>query len=331
MASRSHESITMAVGMSRQRTRILSAGEEAIAEGARLIGAGKLVAFPTETVYGLGADATSDRAVAALFAAKDRPRFNPLIVHFADAEGAARTCEFDATARRLTDEFWPGPLTLVLRRRPETDISLLVSAGLDTIAVRVPGHPVAEALLRAAPCPVAAPSANPSGAVSPTSAAHVAQSLEGRCEAIIDGGTCPVGIESTVVDLSQETPMLLRPGGVTAERIEAVVGPLGEPRAGRPRSPGMLERHYAPGLPLRMGAHQAGPGEAMLAFGPDAPEGEFNLSPSGDLEEATANLFAMLRAIDRPGFRAIAVMPIPDEGLGRAINDRLRRAATPGE
>ena len=310
-------------------TRILPATADAIAEAAALIRQGRLVAFPTETVYGLGADATNDNAVAAVFAAKDRPRFNPLIVHFAETAAAAEAGDFDGRATDLARAFWPGALTLVLPRRAGCAVSLLVSAGLDTLAVRVPSHPVARSLLRAAGCPVAAPSANRAGRVSPTTAAHVAESVGGACAAIVDGGPCRVGIESTVVDLSGGTAAVLRPGGVPVEDIEAVVGPLAAAaEAGkRPKSPGMLERHYAPGLPLRLNAVEARPGEALLAFGPGAPEAALNLSPGGDVEEAAANLFAMMRALDRPRFQAIADMPIPEEGLGRAINDRLRRAA----
>jgi L-threonylcarbamoyladenylate synthase len=310
-------------------TRILPATPDAVAEAAALIRQGRLVAFPTETVYGLGADATNDNAVAAVFAAKDRPRFNPLIVHFAETAAAAEAGDFDGRATDLARAFWPGALTLVLPRRAGCAVSLLVSAGLDTLAVRVPSHPVARSLLRAAGCPVAAPSANRAGRLSPTTAAHVAESLGGTCAAIVDGGPCPVGIESTVVDLSGGSAAVLRPGGVPVEDIEAVVGPLAAAEAAgkRPKSPGMLERHYAPGLPLRLNAVEARPGEALLGFGPGAAGAALNLSPGGDVEEAAANLFAMIRALDRPRFQAIAVMPIPEEGLGRAINDRLRRAA----
>ncbi|MGE5147989.1 MAG: L-threonylcarbamoyladenylate synthase [Candidatus Eiseniibacteriota bacterium] len=301
---------------------------------ARLLKAGALVAFPTETVYGLGGDATDDRAVAAIFAAKERPRFNPLIVHVPNKDAAAREAQFDERAERLAAAFWPGPLTLVLKRRPESRVSLLVSAGLDTVALRVPGHNVAHALLNAAGRPIAAPSANRAGEVSPTEAAHVAASFGDRVALILDGGRCPVGVESTVVDLSGPAPLLLRPGGATREALEAVIGPLGMPEAtgeGPARSPGLIGRHYAPGRPLRLDATAPGAaGEALLAFGPDVPSGyaeTLNLSPSGDVVEAAANLFAMLRALDRPEHKAIAVMPIPEIGLGLAINDRLRRAA----
>jgi L-threonylcarbamoyladenylate synthase len=308
---------------------VVTATPDAIAEAGGLIAKGRLVAFPTETVYGLGADATNDRAVAAVFAAKDRPTFNPLIVHFADAAAAFRTVAADGRAERLAEAFWPGALTLVLPRRPKSTVSLLVSAGLDTVAVRVPNHPVAHALLEASGCPIAAPSANPSGRVSPTTAAHVAESLGTAVAMILDGGACSVGIESTVTDLSGERPALLRPGSVTAEDIEAVIGDLETADGGgeTPKSPGMLERHYAPGLPLRLDASEAGPGEALLGFGPGAAGATLNLSPGGDLQEAAANLFAMMRRLDTREHEAIAVMPIPETGLGRAINDRLRRAA----
>jgi len=267
--------------------------------------------------------------VAAVFAAKERPTFNPLIVHFADTDAAFRTVVPDARARRLADAFWPGALTLVLRRSSDCDISLLVSAGLDTLAVRVPDHPVARALLAAAGCPVAAPSANRSGRVSPTTAAHVAESLGDAVSLILDGGPCQVGIESSVVGLSDGEPRLLRPGGVAQEDLERVVGALAGPTGedGAPRSPGLLARHYAPARRLRLNAAGARPGEALLAFGSGAPSATLNLSPSGDLQEAAANLFAMMHALDAPPFEGIAVTPVPEVGLGRAINDRLRRAA----
>ncbi len=312
---------------------ILEPTDEAIAEAGTLIGAGRLVAFPTETVYGLGADATSDAAVAGIFAAKDRPQFNPLIVHVPDRAAAEREALFDSRARALADAFWPGPLSLVLARRPDTRLSLLVSAGLETVALRTPDHAVARALLAAAGRPIAAPSANRSGEVSPTTAKHVAQSLGARVDLILDGGPCPVGLESTVIDLSGPHPALLRPGGIVRAAVEEIAGPLalaGEADAAAPKSPGMALRHYAPRAPLRLDAGAARAGEALLAFGPEAPSAGgmvLNLSPEGDLAEAAANFFAMLRALDRPGVAAIAVMPIPEDGLGAAINDRLRRAA----
>jgi L-threonylcarbamoyladenylate synthase len=310
--------------------RPLSPTPQTIARAAALIRDGRLVVFPTETVYGLGGDATNDRAVAAVFAAKGRPRLNPLIVHVSGLAEAEAIAAFDARARQAAERFWPGPLSLVLRRRGNGGISLLATAGLDTVAVRAPAHPVAQALLRAAERPIAAPSANRSGRVSPTTAEHAAEELGERVALILDGGPCRVGIESTVLDLTGATAVLLRPGGVPEEALSRAVGPLGSAEPGRPRSPGMLASHYAPALPLRLDAREARPGEALLAFGPQAPAGaSLSLSPSGDVTEAAANLFAMLRRLDRPEFSGIAVMPIPDKGLGRAINDRLRRAAAP--
>lgn len=301
-------------------------------QAAALLRAGELVAFPTETVYGLGGDATRDESVAAIFAAKGRPHFNPLIVHLSRTDQAERLVQIDSRAALLMQRFWPGPLSLVLRRTPHCAISLLASAGLDTLALRVPAHPLALELLRMVGHPIAAPSANRSGRVSPTTADHALSELDGHIAAVLDGGPCRVGVESTVVDLSGKTPLLLRPGGVATEELEALLGPLAAPSPeDAPRAPGMLASHYAPSLPLRLGATSVNAGEALLAFGPDAPTGATEtrwLSKSGDVEEAAANLFAMLRALDRAEFTAIAVMPIPEHGLGRAINDRLRRAAT---
>jgi L-threonylcarbamoyladenylate synthase len=311
---------------------ILPASPSAIAHAARLLRAGQLVAFPTETVYGLGADATNERAVAAIFAAKGRPRFNPLIVHVPSLVEAESLAIFDARARRIAAKFWPGPLSLVLPCRGDSGLSLSASAGLDTVAIRAPAHPAAQVLLRATRRPIAAPSANRSGRVSPTEAAHVAIELGDRVALILDDGRTPVGLESTVLDLSGETPALLRPGGITLEALTEFLGPIATSTSGPARSPGMLPSHYAPSLPLRLDAIDARPGEALLAFGPDAPPGFAKvawLSRSGDLTEAAANLFAMLRQLDRSPFTGIAVSPIPDHGLGQAINDRLRRAATP--
>jgi L-threonylcarbamoyladenylate synthase len=311
---------------------ISPAGAVAIARAAALLRAGRLVAFPTETVYGLGGDATNDHAVAAIFAAKARPRFNPLIVHVRDLAGAERLAVFNSPARRAAARFWPGPMTLVLPRQADGGLSLLASAGLDTVAIRVPDHPVAQALLREADRPIAAPSANRSGRVSPTQGAHVAEDLGDDVALILDDGPTPVGLESTVLDVSGEFPALLRPGPVTFEALTNLLGPIALPGSGVPRSPGMLPSHYAPRLPVRVAATEASPGEALLAFGPDAPSGFAEvlwLSRSGDLAEAAANLFAMLRRLDRPSFTGIAVMPIPEHSLGRAINDRLRRAAAP--
>jgi L-threonylcarbamoyladenylate synthase len=309
---------------------ILPANPEAIARAAALLRAGRLVAFPTETVYGLGGDAGSEAAVAAIFAAKGRPRFNPLIVHVPRLAEAETLAVFDARARDLAARFWPGPLSLVLRRREPSALSLLASAGLDTVALRAPSHPVAQSLLAAAGRPVAAPSANRSGRLSPTAATHVAAELGGRVALILDGGPCEVGLESTVLDLSGETPVLLRPGAVTREALAALLGTVADPAGAAIRSPGMLASHYAPRLPLRLDARDARSGEAVLAFGREPPPGFAEalwLSQAGDLAEAAANLFAMLRRLDRPDFSAIAVMPIPEHGLGRAINDRLRCAA----
>jgi L-threonylcarbamoyladenylate synthase len=311
---------------------ISPATPRAIARAAALLRAGRLVAFPTETVYGLGGDATNERAVAEIFAAKGRPRFNPLIVHVPGLAEAEALAIFDGRARRAAGRFWPGPLTLVLRRRDDSGLSLLSCAGLDTVAIRVPCHQVAQALLHETGRPIAAPSANRSGRVSPTEAAHVAEELGDRVALILDGGRTPVGLESTVLDLSGEAAVLLRPGGVTPEQLTEPLGPIAMPASAEPKSPGMLPSHYAPSLPLRLEAIEAHPGEALLAFGPDAPLGFAEvewLSRSGDLAEAAANLFAMMRRLDRPPFTGIAVMLIPEHGLGRAINDRLRRAAAP--
>ena len=312
---------------------IRPATADTIARAAEILRRGGLVAFPTETVYGLGADATSDEAVARIFEAKNRPTFNPLIVHVPGIAEAERLVRFTPLAEKLAAAFWPGPLSLVLERKEGCPVSLLVSAGLDTIAIRVPAQATARALLEAAQIPVAAPSANASGEVSPTLARHVEESLGNAVELIVDDGPCTVGVESTVADCTGDVPVILRPGGVTAEEIEAVAGRVristGSPDA--PASPGMLESHYAPAAHLRLEATTVSPDEALLAFGP-APLGGAkavrNLSASGDLREAAANLFAMLRELDALA-DAIAVMPVPETGLGRAVNDRLRRAAAP--
>lgn len=305
-----------------------------VARAAAILHAGGLVALPTETVYGLAADARDDRAVARIFEAKGRPRFNPLIVHLPDLAAARAYAVADARAERLASAFWPGPLTLVLPLRPDAGLSPLVTAGLDSVAIRVPAHPLARRIMVAFGGPLAAPSANASGKVSPTRAAHVldaAGGLDGRIEAVIDGGDCTVGVESTIVALTGPHPLLLRPGGLPAEAIEAC---LGEPLAtggdaAKPTAPGQLLSHYAPAAHVRLNADAPDAGEAWLGFGPGAAAATINLSPSGDLVEAAARLFHALREIDPgPGGR-IAVSPIPDHGLGRAINDRLRRAAAP--
>ncbi len=324
-------------------TEKLRDDDAGIARAADLLRSGGLVAFGTETVYGLGADATNARAVAAVFDAKGRPHFNPLIAHYPDAEAAFRHVEAPDLARALAERFWPGPLTLVLPRRVTCPVALLAGAGLDTLALRVPAGRTALALLQAVGRPVAAPSANRSGEVSPTSAAHVLAGLDGRIAAVLDSGPCAVGLESTVIDLAAGRPFLLRPGGVAVSDIEAVIGPVGRgitPLAAEAtrtlRSPGMLVSHYAPRLPVRLGATAANAREALLAFGPAAPAGAgctFQLSAAGDVAEAAARLFAGLRWLDEEGGRlglvGIAAMPVPTDGLGFAINDRLQRAAAP--
>lgn len=308
-------------------TEILSASPAGTTRAAALLRAGEIVAFPTETVYGLGADARNGQAVARVFEAKGRPAFNPLIVHVADPEAARRYVAWSDMADRLAAAFWPGPLTLVLPLREDHGISPLVTAGLDTLAVRMPAHPAAQALLAAFDGPIAAPSANPSGRISPTSASHVLAGLDGKIAAVLDDGPCTVGLESTIVGLDQ-TPALLRPGGLPAEAVEqALHRPLTRPAANDPISaPGQLTSHYAPGATVRLNAEATQPGEVLLGFG--AVDCDLNLSPSGDLHEAAANLFGHLHRLDAMG-KPIAVTPIPDHGLGRAINDRLRRAAAP--
>ncbi len=310
-------------------TRLLAADASGIAEAAALLRRGELVAFGTETVYGLGADATDAHAVARLFEAKGRPRFNPLICHFPTAEAAWEHVEPSPLARTLAARFWPGPLTLVLRRRPDSPVALLAAAGLATLAVRVPAHETALALLREAGRPIAAPSANRSGRVSPTTAAHVLDGLGGRIAAVLDSGPSAVGVESTVLDATGDRPVLLRPGGVPREAIEAIASPVARPKPGAVNAPGMLASHYAPTMPVRLEATTVAADEALLAFGPPlAGAGAvFQLSAARDLRESAARLFAGLRALDASGLRAIAAMPIPDTGLGAAINDRLRRAA----
>ncbi len=312
---------------------LVDATPEWIAEAAGRLRAGELVAFPTETVYGLGADATDDSAVAKIFAAKDRPSFNPLIVHLADVDQVESYAVQTPVARMLGTRFWPGPLTLVLPRTENCSISPLASAGLNTVALRIPAHPVARALLAEAEIPVVAPSANPSGRLSPTTAAHVAQELGTKVSLILDAGPCPLGLESTVIGFGPDgRPILLRPGGLAVEDIEIEIGPLtvSDDIPDRPTAPGQLESHYAPELPVRLNATEVAADEALLAFGAEVPAGAMaccNLSPDGDLAEAAANLFQYLHELEVSGARAIAVMPIPEHGLGRAINDRLTRAS----
>ncbi|MBN2907515.1 MAG: threonylcarbamoyl-AMP synthase [Rhodobacteraceae bacterium] len=313
-------------------TEILIPDTAGLNRAATLLRTGALVAFPTETVYGLGADACNDRAVAGIFAAKNRPSFNPLIVHVADLGAARRIAVFDDAADRLADSFWPGALTLVLPLREGAGLSPLVTAGLSSVAVRVPDHPVARGLLAAFGGPVAAPSANPSGAISPTRADHVIAGLNGVIAAVVDGGPCPVGVESTIIGFDP-APVLLRPGGLPVEAIEGCLGfKLGAHAPGAtPSAPGQLASHYAPRAQVMLNAADPPEGALWLGFGPGCAAAALNLSPAGDLVEAAANLFHYLRALDgraTPG-QAIAVAPIPDHGLGRAINDRLRRAAAP--
>lgn len=309
--------------------------DAAVLEAGQLIRDGRLVAFPTETVYGLGADATNSRAVAGIFAAKGRPTFNPLIVHVPSLGHAERLGTFSRDALLLAGAFWPGPLTIIVTRAPNSGISDLVSAGLPSIAMRVPDHPLAQALMRAADRPLAAPSANRSGHVSATTAAHVADDLGSSVATILDGGSTRHGLESTVVDATGDGIALLRPGAISVETLEAVLGtPVLRPtaNASAPASPGQLESHYAPRAALRLNAISVEAGEALLAFGANVPAvtgPAINLSAAGDLVEAAANLFAALRTLDASGVAAIAVMPIPNEGLGEAINDRLNRAAAP--
>jgi L-threonylcarbamoyladenylate synthase len=304
-----------------------------IASAATILAGGGLVAFPTETVYGLGADGRNSRAVAALYAAKERPRFNPLIAHVATTEAAMREGVFDADALRLAQAFWPGPLTLVVPASETCSVCDLARAGLDSVGLRVPAHPVASALLTACRFPVVAPSANRSGRISPTQAEHVLGDLEGRIRAVLDGGSTRVGVESTIVACLGDVPRLLRPGGVQREAVEAILGrPLGEagPSGAKPLAPGALASHYAPRAAVRLRASEVRPGEAALSFGPDLPgeaAARLNLSPTGDPAEAATNLFGYLRRLDAGGPDTIAVAPIPDEGLGEAINDRLSRAA----
>ena len=297
----------------------------------------QLVAFPTETVYGLGGNALSDEAVAAIYAAKGRPEFNPLIVHVCSLEEAKKYAQFTPVAETLAQNFWPGPLTLVLKRHANCLLSLLVSAGMDTVAIRVPAHPLAQALLRECGLPLAAPSANRSGRVSPTEASHVLEELGNRVALILNGGACEVGIESTVVDTTGESPIILRPGSISAEELSKILLiPVQYNTTDNVQSPGMLASHYAPNCQVRLNAELVDSSEALLAFGANVPHGAFhteNLSIKGDLKESAANLFRMLRLLDRCGAKRIAVMPIPETGtenaLGIAINDRLKRAASP--
>ncbi len=313
------------------QTRVLSTSTGDLEKAADLLRDGRLVAFPTETVYGLGADACSGSAVANIYRAKGRPGFNPLIVHVPNLSVARAFARFHDDALRLATAFWPGPMTLVLPVRAGADLSSLAAAGLRTIGVRIPDHCVAQSLLDAFGGPVAAPSANPSGRISPTTADHVLAGLYGRIDAVVDGGRCEVGLESTIIGF-EHGPALLRPGGLPVEAIEACLdrrlianAPVNDIS---PDAPGQLTSHYAPGAPMRLNAIRKKPGEVLLGFGA-VEDADLNLSPSGDLPEAAANLFTDLHRLDKCGARTIAVSAIPETGLGRAINDRLRRAAAP--
>ncbi|MBL1148011.1 MAG: threonylcarbamoyl-AMP synthase [Pseudomonadota bacterium] len=327
-------------------SKIFPATKDAIEKAATLLKDGAVVAFPTETVYGLGADATSEEAVLGIFAAKNRPAVNPLIVHVTDWKMAEDYAETNARAKLLAASFWPGPLSIILKRKKDTKLAQAVSAGLDSVALRAPAHPVAQQLIAALGRPIAAPSANRSGTLSPTSPLHVEKSLGDAVPMILAGGKCAIGLESTVVDMTTETPTVLRAGFILPESITAVLGEevqtayeyVADENTAAPHSPGQLLRHYAPDTPLRLKAVDITEGEALLAFGSTrfmslrdtghVPEQDiFNLSKTGDLTEAAANLFAMLHEIDQKGYKGIAVMDIPATGLGIAVNDRLRRAA----
>lgn len=326
---------------------IKTANPQSIAEAAEILKNGGLVAMPTETVYGLAANALDGKAVARIFSAKGRPAFNPLIIHVPDLQAAQNLVEFNALALEAANAFWPGPLTLILPRKAGCPVSDLAGAGLPTLAVRVPGHPIAQELLKTAGVPLAAPSANKSGSLSPTTPTHVAESLGDAVDLILAAGPCKVGLESTVLDLSGDEPLILRPGAITAEDLSEALGTKvrhAEGDADAPKSPGLTLRHYAPDTKMRLRAIDLEPGEALLAFGPtrfmgirgggaakDLPDHmRRNLSESGDLHEAAANLFAMLKDLDKAGAARIAVMPVPEIGLGIAINDRLNRAAQGG-
>jgi len=328
-----HETPRHQVPAMNDTTLTLAPDEAGLARAAELLRAGDLVAMPTETVYGLAGDARNDRAVAAIFAAKDRPRFNPLIVHVPDLEGARALAHLTPLAERLAAAFWPGPLTLVVPLRAEAGLSPLVTAGLDSVALRLPAHAVARGLLAAFGGPLAAPSANPSGRISPVSAAHVHAGLGGKIAAVVDAGPCAVGVESTIVDARGDAPVLLREGGIAREVLAEVLGvPLdGAPEGEAPRAPGQLRSHYAPRGRLRLEAVAAAADEVWIGFGSIGGERALNLSLAGDLTEAAARLFHLLHRADAlAGAEGmIAVAPVPEVGLGRAINDRLRRAAAP--
>ena len=326
-------------------TRIVVVNSKSINDAAQILKQGGLVAMPTETVYGLAANANDSMAVARIFEAKGRPQFNPLIVHVNDIESVEHFAEIGDLDLALAQRFWPGSLTMILRRKSNSNLSDLVSAGLSTVAVRIPSHKTARALIKSCGFPLAAPSANKSGSLSPTSPAHVAQSLGDKVDMILAGGSCSIGLESTVVDCTGKTPYILRPGGITADDISKILGvdiayDLGD-KGGQVKSPGQLLKHYAPSIPVRLNAIDLEQGEALLAFGSikfmgirngdsaqNLPDDMIrNLSKEADLYEAATNLFSMMRDLDKPQNKGIAVMNIPNTGIGVAINDRLRRAA----
>ena len=310
------------------KTKILNSDKYGIKTAAAQLRAGKLVAFPTETVYGLGANAYINEAVASIYEAKRRPSFNPLIVHFNNIDNVKQQVVWNEWSEKIAEKFWPGAVTFILNRTKNCQLSLLVSAGLDTVAVRIPSNKIANKLIEESGCPIAAPSANASGKISPTTAEHVETSLGSRIPYIVNGGSCAIGLESTVIDLSGKNPTLLRFGGVTLGQLNAIIGPISLCyNENIILSPGMLSRHYAPDTPIRLNATKFSKTETVLGFGPRAPTSAFNLSSTGNLIEAAANLFNFMHKLNKPGASPIAVMPIPEVGLGQAINDRLRRSA----
>ena len=312
-----------------QKPQRVISGSKGLQRARLAIQAGDIVAFSTETVYGLGADATNNQAVAKIFKTKGRPRFNPLIIHVLNENDAKNLVSWNTVANKLSRAFWPGPLTLVLPRLPGCKVSFLASAGLDTLAIRVPSHNLARKLLSSTDCPIAAPSANKFGRMSPTTALHVDEEFGPELTLILDGGPCALGLESTVVDLTTKRPVLLRPGSITNEEIGTVIGPIATAtQHSKIKSPGMLDRHYAPKASLRLNVNAPVDGEVLGGFGPLAPDGAVNLSPTGDLLEAATNFFSTLRELDSAGNKKLVIMPIPTSGLGFAINDRLKRAAS---
>ena len=311
------------------KTRILNSDKKGIKTAAVQLRTGNLVAFPTETVYGLGANAYINEAVARIYEAKRRPNFNPLIVHFNSVKDVKQQVIWNKWAEKLALSFWPGAVTFVLNRTKNSKLSFLVSASLTTVAVRIPAHKIAQELIKESACPIAAPSANASGKISPTTAEHVETSLGSRIPYIVNGGSCTIGLESTVIDLSGENPTLLRAGGITLDQLNSVIGPVSlSDNENTILSPGMLRRHYAPDTSIRLNATKFLKTESVLGFGPSAPASAYNLSSTGNLIEAAANLFNFMHKLNKPGAQPIAVMPIPEVGLGLAINDRLRRSAT---